>query len=348
MRKVNLPRSLAGWAGVGLVLMEASQPAAAFGGVGSIGECTSFTTCTAALGSSTVAFSQYQFSNVLQYYPVPQTLNPVVNGVSLTNSQVLDAVASRAPSTAAVGVFCLNCATDNSFFSSAIARAASDFAVNRAAAESGFGAIGGDDRGGGTSASVRVTTGAQSQSAWRDAWTFSNDGRLSATIALDGVSSNHLSNSLFPITYTHLGVGTSGDWYYDFKVWDVDNLSISDYFEVTPGPTLVAMVRDRSGINNEQRPTFASSLALDFNYFSGVHYVVTAELGVQARNGRTIDLYSTARLQDVVLSNGAQMNALSGHDYVTPVPEPQPAALLLAGLALFVCLPGLAQRRTPD
>ena len=341
MSRVNIRQAMARSRGVALVMMAAlaalaalvaPRPAAAFGGAGSLGECTSFTTCTAALGSSTAAFSQYRLSDITPFYPLPSTLNPAVNGVSLTDRLASDAVLSTAPSTAAVGVFCINCATDNPFFSSASAQAQSGFAVNRAAAVSGFGAAGSDDRGNGVSATVRVTTGAQSQSAWRDAWTFAGNGHFSATLRLDGVSSNDTANALFPSTYAHSGVGTAGDWFFDLKVWDVDHLSISEFFEATPGPTLVTRVQDRSGISNEQRPSFASSLAVDFNFTSGVHYVVTAELGVQARNGRTIDLYHTARLQDVALTGGAALTALSGHDYLAPVPEPQPALLLAAGL----------------
>ena len=123
------------------------------------------------------------------------------------------------------------------------------------------------------------------------------------------------------------------DWSWNLKVWDVDNLRIGDYDEVTLGPTFVARVQDRSGIFNEQRPTFSSSLALDFDFVSGVQYVVIAELVVQASYGRTIDLYNAARLGGAVLSAGAQMNALSRHDDLAPVPEPAPALMWLGGLA---------------
>jgi len=107
---------------------------------------------------------------------------------------------------------------------------------------------------------------------------------------------------------------------------------VSEDFE-TGGPTLIARLQDHTGIGNEQRPTFASTLALDFDFVSGVSYVVTAELGVHARNGREINLYDTAQLTDVVLSNGAELSALSGHDYLVTVPEPGQGALMLVGLA---------------
>ena len=333
MRETGNSRATARTCAAALALLAASPLSFAFGGIGSLGECSSFTTCTAAAGSSTAAFAQYRFSDIGRFYPVPTTLNPVVDGVSLTSRLDTDMVASAAPSAAAVGVFCVGCITDNPFFSSASAHAQSDFAINRAAAASGFGAEGSDYRGPESQATVRVTTGAESRSAWRDAWTFSGDGHFSATVRLDGVSSNATTNFLFPSTYLHSGVGTSGDWFFDLKVWDVDHLSFSDYFEDIPGPTLVTRVQDRSGIVDEQRPAFASSVALDFDFLAGVHYVITAELGVQARNGRTIDLYHTARLQDVTLGNGAVMSALSGHDYLAPVPEPDGVGLFLAGLA---------------
>ena len=54
---------------------------------------------------------------------------------------------------------------------------------------------------------------------------------------------------------------------------------------------------------------------------------------VQASYGRTIDIYNTARLGGAVLSAGAQLKALSGHDHLAPVPEPGPALMWLGGLA---------------
>ena len=58
-------------------------------------------------------------------------------------------------------------------------------------------------------------------------------------------------------------------------------------------------------------------------------------MGVQSRNGREIDIYDTAQLTDVVLSNGAALSALSGHDYLVTVPEPGQGALILVGLAVM-------------
>lgn len=280
MKSDHIPESMARWAGVGLVLMAVSQPSAALGGAGSLKYCATFTTCTAAVGSSTAANVRSVFQPHSLFYLIPQGLHPIVNGVSEIGRFDLHAVASTAH-----------------------ARAQSDFASNRAAADSGYAEAGTDDHGQGISAAVGVGNDAQSRCAWRDGWTFTNSGHLSATVLLDGCAS------------------------------DATNTLPSNF---TLGPTLVASVHDRSGIFNEQRSTFASSLALDFDFVSGVRYVVSAELVVQARHGRTIDLYNTARLGGAVLSAGAQMNALSGHDDLAPVPEPGPALMWLGGLAATV------------
>ncbi len=322
--------------GLGLALMAPLPAALAFGGVGNLGECTSFTTCTAGVSSTGAATSQYDFTSITGGYQLPTTMVPGVN-----RYQDFEDRLNSAPVRAAVGDFCINCASDNPFFSSAVARSQSDFAVNRASAVTSVGVAGTDDRGNGRAAHVQVLTVAEAQSGWRDAWTFNADGHFNATIKLDGESDTNTVNAFFPSTFTYAIGTTLGDWFYDIKVWDVDNLSISDEFELG-GPTLVGMARDRG--NDEQRSSFASTLALDFDFVAGVQYVVTAQLGAVARNGREIDLYNTARLTDVMLSNGAAMNALSGHDYIsTNVPEPQSTALIVAGL---VCL-ALWMRRRP-
>ena len=302
MKNDHIPESMARWAGVGLVLMAASQPSAAFGGADSLENCATFTTCTAAVGSSTLASLRVVFQPYSLLYQLPEGLNPIAE-----------------------------------------ARAQSDFASNRASAASGYAASGTDDHGRGISAAVGVGTVAQSYSAWRDGWTFTNSGHLNATVLLDGRASD--ASNTFPSTFTLgvTGLSNYGDWSWNLKVWDVDNLSIGDYDEVTLGLTLVASVQDRSGIFNERRPTFSSSLALDFDFVSGVRYVVIAELVVQASYGRKIDLYNTARLGGAVLSAGAQLNALSGHDYLMPVPEPGPALMCLGELATTA----LRSRRWP-
>lgn len=328
---------------LGLLMLGSARQALAFGGAGGLGECATFTTCTASAGTSTNAFVQYTFTSIFGSYALPVSLVPGAN-----NFQDVQNRETTAAVRASVGDFCVNCATDNPFFSSAVARGQSAFAVNRGSAYTSVGAAGTDIRTFGTdvlgSAHVQTLTVADADSAWRDVWSFNADGHFNATIALDGHSATSTTNAFFPDTYTYVTGGTLGEWFYDLDVWDVTNLSVSEDFELG-GPTLVARLRDRTGSGDEQRPSFASSLALDFDFLSGVSYVITAELGVHARNGRDIDLYNTARLTDVVLSNGATLNALSGHDYFAgtaqPVPEPGTTSLLVAGLA---CL-GLWSRR---
>lgn len=335
MRATDIARAVARMGSAAVVLLAASPASAWFGGVDPIPACASFTTCTAAVGSSAWAGTGYRFSNIGPFYPIPTGLNPVVDGVSDTWFFEGDVSLSTTPATTGGWPCNVACYTNNPFTSTASARAQSGFAVNRAAAESGFGANGEDYRSPNSFADVRVTTLAQAGSVWRDAWTFSGDGHFSATVGLEGVSSNR-TGANFPSSYTHNGLVTSGDWFFEFMVWDVDHLSFSEYFEETPGPTLVTRVLG-SG-NNEQRASFTSALALDFDFVSGVQYVVTSQLGVNARYGRTIDLYNTARLQEVALSGGASMLALSGHDYLAPVPEPVAPVLLLAGLLVMVRL----------
>lgn len=312
--------------GLGMALMVPVQIAQAFGGAGNLGECSSFTTCTAGVSSSAFALARYNFDSIIGAYTLPINLVPGVNTFQDTRGQE-----TAAPLRAAVGDFCVNCYTDNPFYSSAAARSQSEFAVNHASAATSVGASGTDSQAVGRSAHVEVLTIADAASAWRDVWSFNTDGHLSATIKLDGQSSTATNNLFFPSTFDYSVASTLGDWFYEFSVWDVNHLSPdSDGF---PGPTLVAQLRDQAVGANEQRRSFASDLKLEFDYLNGVSYVVIAQLGVHARNGRDIDLYNTARLSDVALSNGATLTALSGHDYVAAaVPEPQTVALFAIGL----------------
>jgi hypothetical protein len=314
--------------GLGLALIAPLQAAAApFGGAGGLGDCTSFVTCTATAFSSTNTLEQTTFSSLTGGYNVPAGFSPGVNTIQdVHNEETTAAVRAGDPPCPL-----LNCAATD-WDSFAVARARSDFAVNRASASTSEGASGTDVSFSQTrTAQVQVLTVADADSVWRDVWTFNTNGHFSATIALDGHSST-AANPFFPDTFDYVAGATLGEWFYDLNVWDVTNLSVSEDFE-TGGPTLIARLQDHTGIGNEQRPTFASTLALDFDFVSGVSYVVTAELGVHSRNGREINLYDTAQLTDVVLSNGAELSALSGHDYLVTVPEPGQGALMLVGLA---------------
>ena len=104
MKNGHIPESMARWAGVGLVLMAASQPSAAFGGAGWLENCATFTSCTAAVRSSTAPNVRYVFQPNSLSYPIPAGLNPAVNGVSETRFFDVYAVGSAAPSSAAGGV----------------------------------------------------------------------------------------------------------------------------------------------------------------------------------------------------------------------------------------------------
>ena len=341
MKRLTLPLQWVAPFGLGLALMAPLQATFAFGGIGNLGECTTFTTCTAGVSSVAVAISQYEFTAIKDNYQLPLNLVPGMNERRDQRDRQ-----TNVPLRAAVGDFCANCATDNPFFSSAIARSQSDFAVNRASAQTSVGVSGHDVQTFGQqvlgSANVQVRTVAEVRSTWRDAWAFNANGHFNASIQLDGKSGTNTSNPFFPSSFNYALSSTPGGWFYDLRVWDVTNLSISAFFEVEAGPTLVARVQDQA---DEHRASFNSTLALDFDFMAGVQYVVTAELGIQAWNGREINLYSTARLTDVMLSTGANMTALSGHDYFSAaVPEPQTTALMAAGL-VGLTLWGRRQRR---
>ena len=328
---------------LGTLMLASAPPTAAFGGAGNLGECAAFTTCTAGVASGADTFVQYNFSSIGSGYHVPTPFGP-----GLTAFQDVRSRQTNMPVVASNGICGNPPCIVGPFHSVALARGGSDFGVNRGSASTSLGAAGTDEQTFGQtvlgSASVQILTVANADSAWRDVWSFNAAGHLSAVIDLDGHSSMPNGNGTFPDTFTYALSGALSEWFYRFDVWDVTHLSVSEDFELG-GPTLVARVRDQHAGSIEQRPSFASSLALDFDFESGVSYVVTSQLGVRSRNGSDIDLYNTARLTDVALSSGATLNALSGHDYFAgpaqPVPEPGTTSLLVAGLA---CL-GLWSRR---
>ena len=301
---------------------------------GPIDGCADFTQCTAALASNAAAIVQVTFSDLHGGYALPPGYHAGLN--EHHDFRTLDGPGVLV---AAIGELCLNCAA-SSFHSSASGRAQSGFGVNRARTSTSLGAAGTDDRGNGRDADVRILTVAEAGSRWRDAWTFSEDGTFSAKIALDGHSDIATSNGFFPSTYDYTASPGFGDWFYELMVWDVDNLTQDE--DGSDAPTLVTSIELQG--NDERRASFESLAALEFDFAAGVHYVITADLGVRSRNGHAVDLFSTARLVDVSLSGAAQLTPLSGHDYigVQAVPEPETWAALLAGLAM---MGGVVRRR---
>ena len=315
--------------GISLALLAPMRPAQAFGELdGGAGYgCNTFTTCSATAYSHAWGSAVYEFNNLLGSYVLPQNLNPGYNSDQSETGLETFALVTAGAGQCAPGQ---SCANSNPFGSSAFAKAQTGFGVNRALADSSFGAQGPDVQSNG-SAFVRVTTAGTANSVWRDAWTFSTGGHFSAAIRADGQSLRSADNLGFPSTFAYSPFGFPSEWSFDIRVWDVDHLTPDSDRELVP--TLVAQASLVDSLAwNESRSPFASVLSLDFDFVAGVQYVVIAAMRVNVANGRQIDVFSTARLTDVTLSNGAALNALSGHDYLAPVPEPQSLALLLAGL----------------
>lgn len=328
-------RPLLRWSLAGALLVFAEHCAAAFG-VGYLAECATFTTCDAAVASGANWSVGYTVTAATAGF-VPFAEAPT--GTALRQGSAIihtpDPVTSARNQTSA---------TSSIGFFQAVARAQSNFGLNRAEQAT--------DRGlAGTvlqnslaldSAHIAVRTSAEASSAWRDVWSFTGDGHFSAVVTVDGTFA--LPEVPFlPPTSLLTPLGGFADWFYDLRVWDVTHPSVSDDFELG-GPTLVARAYPRG--NDERRASFADSVALDFDFMSDTSYVVTAELRVTGFNGHNLDLFNTARLHDVTLTGGADLIALSGHDWlaagVTPVPEPSTWALMVAGL---LAVSRIARRR---
>lgn len=303
-----------------LALCSAAPACLAFGDVGALPSCATFTTCSAAVGSSGSRVVSQQLTNISTGFAVPPDLAPGVTNYADTDSNASSVVLTVGAGVVPGGT--------SEFGRSAVAKAQSDFAVNRVETIMSRGVAGQLTRGTGT-ASLRLSTFAQASSAWRDVWAFSGSGQFSAVVVLDGSSALGAVGP-FDASFDFSPLSTSADWFYDLRVWDVTHLSVSNDFELG-GPTAVG--RARLTGNNETRPSLDSSVALNFAFASGVSYVVTAELRATSYDGREIDLFHTVRLQGVALTGGAQMATLSGHDYLAPVPEPAPALLWLAGIS---------------
>ena len=282
--------------------------------------CATPGVCTAGLSSTAIAVTQYQFTNIVGAYRLPAAMVPGLNQyreeIGTLGTGALRAV---------VGECGVGCYTDNPFHTGAMAAAQSNFGINRGDTRTGFGTSGTDRQSSTVRADVAITASAVALSKWRDVWVFTADGRFSANVALDGRASAVTGNAFYPATFSHGAANPTGFWNYQLDVWDITNLSPDP-----DGLTAATLVTSVAGVG---RDSFVSTLALGFNYTAGVSYFVTTQMEVYASNGLSLDLYNTARLQDVVLSGGAQLNTLSGHDFLAPVPEPGPVAMWLGGLA---------------
>lgn len=310
------------------------QDAVAFGGVGLLSECPSFSTCTAELRSNANAAVVKEVTGISPGYTLPAGLSP---GTTIRRDPVT--TNTTAPIRTGDDPAFLPVA-GTPFGAFAFARAQTDFGTNRGAGSTTLGARGIDRQGSG-SALIEVRTSALAQSAWRDVFTFSTSGHYHADIAIDGHTASH--GNTFPSSFEVLGHAASAIWSYALDVWDVTRLLPDpDGFLA---PALVASIND-GGV--EQRSSFASVLGLDFDFLAGNAYVITSRLETSATNNRAIDMFNTVSLRNVALSNGASLSALSGHDYfaqVAPVPEPSTWLLFAGGLAAMA---RIAQRRRRD
>lgn len=310
----------------------------AFGTVGQLPNCATAQTCTAATGSVVGWSADYSVTAITAGYNMPTGLiaghKLYGDGAGLLNNTP---VLRERMVVVANPVF-------GDFFPTASARAQSDFGVQHAQARTDPGVGGVQQQTPSASARIDITMVASASSAWRDVWSFGADGHFSALGVIDGLLDTHAPGSIAGMVNLPLS-RAQGLADYRFTVWDVDHYSAD--VEGVYGPTEILDSRfNRSTAS--QSGSFHEALALEFDFEAGTHYVVTTELLARGFNGGNANLYNTARMQDVVLTGGAAMNTLSGHNFLTPVPEPQTASLLAVGLAALAwCLRRRMARAEP-
>ena len=154
-----------------LALLGSSAETLAFGDVGALPACNSFTTCSAAVGGRATWSVRNEVTNIEIGFIMPPDLAPGV-----TVNQRSGSVATTAPLD--FSNFCpsLPCALPE-FYRAAGAKSQSDFAINRVQTLMNHSVAGILTRGNGT-ASVSLRTYAESASAWRDVLSFSSNGSL--------------------------------------------------------------------------------------------------------------------------------------------------------------------------
>ncbi len=317
------------WAGaIRAILVGAALVAASLGSAfaGDIDGCPTFTSCMAGLFNSDIARTSVIFSSVQSAYNLPAGLHTGTNNFGDSNMNT-----TTAPLTVSVGN-CLTPPCGGFFVGYAQASSQTNFGVNRAVATSGPGAHGTDDQGNGRSASVLLTTAATATSNWHDVWSFSQDGHASASTAVDGRSAPS-GGEIFPVGFVNGPSTARGGWDYELSIFDLGNLVPG-----VEGALVPMQVADVSLSGGFENVPFAVGLGLDFDFLANNPYLVVANLDVFALDGAVVDLYNTARLGALTLSDGATMSAISGHDYTAmamPVPEPEVWTLMLAGLAVL-------------
>ena len=237
---------------LGAICLAAAQQAAAFGDVGYLNSCASFTTCTAGLASGGSYFARRDVA-ATQGYPL---------GFDLVQGATVYQDIAQTQGNQAIDVKNYSSQVPGATFPWAVfarAQAQSDFGALHARAYSSRAVVGVDTIGN-ESAQIGQQTSAQASAAWRDVWSFSAPGSFSATVSADGGSALE-GFSPFPSSFSYGPQPLLADWFFDVRVWDVTNQSVSEEFELG-GPTLVARAYPRG--NNEQRTSFNDSLVLSF------------------------------------------------------------------------------------